>query len=89
MQSFTFGSDEGMAALVKAMRSQTTDDPLGTGHRSSHQWVKPYELSLNSEDFAVVAEALRDLALAGEGDQQERAWSLLSGMAETLGIEFV
>lgn len=93
MESFTFGSDEGMVALVKAMQ--------GTGG--------PYPVELNPADFGVVVYALRAYAEGATGDEdgdpdkcdghdqpvclcramRDGAWSLLSGIAGTLGIEFV
>lgn len=106
MQSFTFGSDEGMSALVKAMEADVTDDPFGDGHKSRHLHTKHYPMELNPRDFEAVVFALRaysegacDGEATGDCDviecrhpdhvRRETAGELLSGMAETLGIEFV
>jgi hypothetical protein len=74
MQSFTFGSDSGMQAIVAAQKA--------TG--------ESYPMTLNSEDFKTVIYALRRAAYYSPlGADWERCSSLLSGIAETLGIELI
>lgn len=75
MQSFTSGSPEMIEALDEALDART----------------ESYPMTLNAEDMKVV---LRALSLSTgyyqmTEEEEERAHSLFSGIAETLGIEGV
>lgn len=99
MFAFTFGSDIGMNALVAAMQHTTTRDPLGIGIVSRYEHTESFDMQLNTGDFEAVVYALRELALSHgdcddtcqlcEQELPERAWSLLSAIAETFDIEFI
>lgn len=86
MQSFTFGSDEAMAAVEAAQEASGAS----------------YPMTMNAGDLMAVVYALREYGSFGEPDRglstedyaadeerRARAESLLSGIAETLGVEFI
>lgn len=77
MQSFTSMSEPAIEAVIDANKT-----------RQSLQGL-PYMLALNPADFERLVSALK---VAYEADQTETGdWcaSYLSGIAETLGVEFV
>jgi len=74
--SYTFGSDEGMQAVIKAMES--------TG--------ESFDATFNAGDFATILYALRAYGMTDEDEGDEyvdRSMSLLSGIAEVYGVEFI
>ena len=74
--SYTYGSDEGMQAVLRAMESTGED----------------FEISLNPMDFATVFYALRAYGLTDEDEGNEfvdRSASLLGSIAESYGVEFI
>jgi hypothetical protein len=82
MQSFTWGSDEGMRALVENQHKDFFDP-------NAESW----EISPNPADFKTLIHALKFAAenAASLGDLAlcEQAAELLSSIAESLGIEFI
>lgn len=74
MVSYTAMSNEAIRATVEAMRA--------TG--------EPYPMTLNASDFECLVSVLK-FASYRSGNAEVREWSesFLSGIAETLGVEFV
>jgi hypothetical protein len=82
MQSFTWGSDEGMQALIEQQHKDFFDSD-----------AESWEYSPNPEGFKILVNALKFTAenAASLGDLAlcEQAADLLSSIAESLGIEFI
>jgi hypothetical protein len=82
MQSFTWGSNEGMQALVEQQHKDFFDP-------NAESW----EYSPNPEGFKILVNALKFTAenAASLGDLAlcEQTADLLSSVAESLGIEFI
>lgn len=72
--TYTFGSPEGYGAILAAQAN------------SEH-----YDMSLNYEDFRAVLMGLRELSRSSTGSEsiRDRADSLISSIAETLGVELI
>lgn len=73
MKSFTAFSADGMLELIVAQRR--------TG--------ESYPITLNATDFERFVNTLHEQATKYDDETSEWAGSLLSGIAETLGIEFI
>lgn len=96
MDSYTFGSDEFMAAILEKRAKSIFGN---------------YEIGLNAKDFQVFITILQGIALYGEIDRhklndligwttddpdpdetepvEDWAWQFLSNIGETLGIESI
>jgi hypothetical protein len=82
VQSFTWGSDEGMQALTY---EQAEKFSLAKTWNDNDKW----SLTPNPEDFKTLINALKFTAENDPTLQSEPAADLLSSIAESLGIEFI
>ena len=85
MESYTYMSDEGIQAVIRAMRKTSINPETMSAN---------YDMSLNSEDFAMIMKVLQfvwsnAMNSTDEGDLAVAAGDFASSIAETLGVEFI
>lgn len=82
MQSFTWGSDEGMQAVTNRQADTFTN-----------VYDENWSITPNPADFSTLVNALKftanNAAEKGDLDLWARAADLLGSIAESLGIEFI